>query len=250
VDAFFVMAYQMGGPAGSTSAQFGGSDFSAQEALQEYTQVVPASKVILGLPYYGYEWPTTGPGTTATVTGPATPVPDQTILASKQPVYWNQATGTAWFSSETGTQWYQTWFEDPASLALKAQTAGMFGARGVGIWSLGMDGNDPALLSALVGTGPVKKDFASAPGGNSSTKKVSRSTTTTRPGTTTTTDPGTSTTGTPTTDPGTSTTTTTQPSTTTTEPSTTTTEPSTTTTDPGSTTTTSTTQPTVPTTDP
>ena len=61
VDAFFVMAYQMGGPTGSKNSRFSGSYFSADETLKEYLQVVPSSKVILGLPFYGYDWPTTGP---------------------------------------------------------------------------------------------------------------------------------------------------------------------------------------------
>jgi Glycosyl hydrolases family 18 len=238
VDAFFVMAYQMGGPAQPANSKLGNTDFSAQEALQEYTQAVPASKVILGLPYYGYEWPTSGPGANATATGPATPVPDSQILSSKSPVYWNQATATAWTESKSGSHWHQTWFEDPAALAIKAQLAGSFGVRGVGIWSLGMDGNDPAMLSALVGNSPVIKDFATPP----TTSAAPTSTTTTRAPTTTTTKPPSTTTTTraPTTTTSTtattappSTTTTTEPPTTTTDPpTTTTTAPSSTTSDP------------------
>ena len=112
VDAFFVMAYQMGGPTGSANTQFSGSNFSAEDAMQEYTQAVPASKVILGLPFYGYDWTTTGPGASASATGPATPVPDSQIASS--PIYWNQATGTAWTAYKSGKQWHQTWFDDPS----------------------------------------------------------------------------------------------------------------------------------------
>jgi hypothetical protein len=235
VDAFFVMAYQMGGPTGSANGQFSGSNFSAEEAMQEYTQAVPASKVILGLPFYGYDWPTTGPGASATATGPATPVPDSQIAAS--PVYWNQATGTAWTAYKTGSQWHQTWFDDPQALALKAQVANSFGARGVGIWTLGMEGNDPAMLAALVGNAPVVKEYDVPPPGpapgpstslapTTSTTDTRGPTTTTGPGSTTTTDPRSTTTTQPTT-----TSTTEPPTTTTTEPqSTTTTQPTTTTT--------------------
>jgi GH18 family chitinase len=249
VDAFFVMAYQMGGPSGSTGSQYGGSNFSADEALKEYTQAVPASKVILGLPYYGYDWPTTGPGAHATVTGPSSPVPDQQILSSKSPVYWNSSTSTAWFAFKTGNQWHQTWFEDPSSLDVRSQLANSFGTRGVGIWSLGMDGNDPALLSALVGNSPVMKDFASPPVANSGSAPT---TSTSAPTTTSTTiktrTKSTTTTTTSTTTPTTSTTSTTS----TTAPPTTTTDPSTTTTttEPQTTPTTSTPPTTTPTTSP
>jgi hypothetical protein len=241
VDAFFVMAYQMGGPTGSANPQFSGSNFSAEEALNEYSQVVPASKVVLGLPFYGYDWPTTGPSSSASATGPATPVPDAQIVTKSTSVYWNQASGTAWIAFKSGKQWHQTWFEDPTSLSLKAQLATNAGARGVGIWALGMEGNDASMLAALVGNGPVIKDYAPSPAGQSSTTGSSTTTTTTRASTTTTTAEKSTTSTTATTEPHS--TTTTEPPTTTTDPSTTTTtEPPTTTTsttDPESTTTTS-----------
>ncbi len=176
VDAFFVMAYQMGGPTGSANGNFSGSNFSAEEAMKEYTQAVPASKVILGLPFYGYDWPTTGPGASATATGPATPVPDSQIASS--PVYWNQATGTAWTAYKSGGKWHQTWFDDAQSLAEKAQVANSFGARGVGIWTLGMEGNDPELLAALVGNAPVVKEYDPAPSGQAPAPKTSGASTT------------------------------------------------------------------------
>jgi hypothetical protein len=236
VDAFFVMAYQMGGPTGSANSQFSGSNFSAGEALDEYSQVVPTSKVILGLPFYGYDWPTTGPSSSASATGPATPVPDSQI-ETKTNVYWNQASGTAWIAFKSGKQWHQTWFEDPTSLSLKAQLATNAGARGVGIWALGMEGNDPSMLAALVGNGPVIKDYAPSPAGQSVTTGSSTTTSMTRVSTTTSTTEKATTSTTATTAPS-STTTTTEPSTTTT-----TTDPSTTTTSEPPTTTTSTTDP-------
>jgi spore germination protein YaaH len=241
VDAFFVMAYQMGGPSGSVNEQFSGSNFSAEESMQEYTQVVPSSKVILGLPFYGYDWPTTGPGASAAATGPASPVPDSQISSS--PAYWNQSTGTAWTAYKIGKQWHQTWYDDPQALAQKAQVATSFNARGVGIWTLGMEGNDPAMLAALVGNAPVVKAYALPPSGPAPNVSRAPTTSTTRgkgttttSGPTTTTDPQSSTTTTP------SSTTTTQPTTSTTmPPTTTTTEPQTTTTTSSPTTTTSTT---------
>lgn len=228
VDAFFVMAYQMGGPQASANGEFVNSNFSATATMQEYTEVVPASKVILGLPYYGEDWPTTGPAANARATGAPTPVADSALLGTTQPVYWNEASGTAWTAYKTGKQWHQEWFEDPNSLALKAQIAGDFHARGVGIWTLGMDGNDPAMLAALVGGSPVVKSYSPSPSTTSSsttTTTTARSTTTTRASTTTsTTDRST----TSTTAPSTTTSTTHPTTTTTTAPSTTTTVPPTT----------------------
>jgi spore germination protein YaaH len=240
VDAFFVMAYQMGAPAGAASPQNGGSNFSALEALKEYTAVVPASQVILGLPYYGYDWPTSGPGVDAVATGAATPVEDSQVFASKTQVNWSSRTSTAWTAYKSGSQWHQIWFEDASSLAIRAQLAQSYGVRGVGIWSLGMDGNDPALLTALVGSAGVLRNFTPPPSSNAG----SPTTTTTRAPTTSTTKPATTSTTskqTTTTTSRPTTTTTSRPTTTTTSTSSTTstTQPSTTTTDPSTTSTTS-----------
>jgi hypothetical protein len=245
VDAFFVMAYQMGGPEGSGSTKFSGSNFTNGEALKEYLQVVPGSQVILGLPFYGYSWATNGPSATASATGPATPVPDSAIVTAGKPVYWSNASHTAFISYKVGKQWHQTWFEDPTSLSERAHLAGAAGTRGVGIWALGMEGNDSAMVAALVGNGPVIKDYAPGPAGTGAATGASTTTSTTRASTTTTTSSGsTSTTGatTSTTDPSTTTTTTSGSTTTTTDPSTTTT------TDPPTTTTTISTDPGTPTT--
>ncbi len=179
VDAFFVMAYDMNASTPSPTAALTGSGFTDLDALQEYTSVVPAAKVILGVPYYGYDWPTSGPGLGATATGPRTPLSYSQVVAGNHPVYWDPATQTAWTSYQVGTQWHQTWFDDPTSLALKAQLAGLFHVAGLGVWALGMDGNDPAMLAALLGNAPVVKDFLPGPGATTST--TSSTTTTTGP---------------------------------------------------------------------
>ena len=62
-----------------------------------------------------------------------------------------------------GSQWHETFFDDPTSLALKAQLANWFHIAGVGIWALGMDGNNPADLPTLLGNAPAAKDFQTGP---------------------------------------------------------------------------------------
>ncbi len=165
VDAFFVMAYDMNNRSqpSPTSPLLAGSGFTDVKALQEFTAVVPAQKVILGLPFYGYDWPTTDGSNTAQATGGETPLSDSVIAASGHPTYWDPVTQTAWTSYQVGTQWHETYFDDPTSLALKAELAGLFHIAGVGIWALGMDGNDPATMAALLGNAPPSKDLLPGP---------------------------------------------------------------------------------------
>ncbi len=165
VDAFFVMAYDMNAPSTpSPTASLTGTGFTDLDAVQQYAAAVPPSKVILGVPYYGYDWPTAGPGLGDPATGPPTPLSYSQVLATTGGhVYWDPTTQTPWTSYLVGAQWHQTWFDNPTSLALKAQLANTYHIAGVGIWALGMEGSAPAMLAALQGNAPIVKTLAPGP---------------------------------------------------------------------------------------
>jgi spore germination protein len=183
LDGFFVMAYDMNDPVTpSATAPLVGGGYNDTEALQEFTAVVPASKVILGVPYYGYDWPTTDGSRGSPSTGSDSPLSYGVIASGNTPTYWDPSTQTAWTSYKVGAQWHQTYFDDPTSLALKAQLANSFHVGGMGIWALGMDGNDPAMLAALLGQAPAAKDFA--PGPTTTTSPTTTPPTSTAPPTT------------------------------------------------------------------
>lgn len=164
VDVFFVMAYDMNSRSqpSATSPLFGPA-FSDVTAVEEFLKVVPPSKIILGLPYYGYDWPTADGTATSAATGSESPLTYSAIVAAGHPTYWDPVTDTPWTAYQVGTQWHRTYYDDPTSLALKAQLANFFHIAGVGIWALGMDDNDPAMLAALLGNAPVSKDVLTGP---------------------------------------------------------------------------------------
>ena len=90
VDAFFVMAYDMNDfSRPSPTSPLTGPGFTVTQTLRQYGALVPGAKVILGLPYYGYEWPTAGPGLGDPATGPATPLTYAQLAAGGHPVYWD-----------------------------------------------------------------------------------------------------------------------------------------------------------------
>ena len=164
VDAFFVMTYNpnLAATQGASSPLTSGM-FSDQTAVSEYAAVVPPSKVILGVPFFGIDWPTTDGTLNATATGPATDVSLADIDASGHPQYWDAVTDSGWTSYQVGSQWHETFFDDPTSLYDTAQLAQLHGLAGVGIWALGMDANAPADLAALLGFAPALKDGPAGP---------------------------------------------------------------------------------------
>ena len=180
VDGFFVMAYDMNDSRSpSATAPLVGGGFNDTEALDQFTAVVPPQKVILGVPFYGYDWPTTNGTGTARATGPESPLSDSVIEASGHPTYWDPSTQTAWTSYKVGNQWHETYFDNPTSLALKARLANSFHIAGVGIWALGMDGDNPAMMAALLGDAPAAKDELFGP--TTTTDAVGTPTSTTAP---------------------------------------------------------------------
>jgi spore germination protein len=186
VDSFFVMAYELNlaGSPTNTSPLTSGM-FSDLTAVQQYLAVVPASKVILGTPFFGIEWPTNNGTMQAQATGPASDIADAQVQSSTEPQYWDPATSTGWTSYLVGQQWHESYLENPYGLFRVAQLSAQYGLRGVGIWALGMEDNGSEMISALDGLAPPGSPGTSGPQSTSSSPK--RSTTTTAPATSTTT---------------------------------------------------------------
>ncbi len=117
IDGFFVMEYPLNlQSGGSAVSPLTSTMFSDRTAVDQYLAAVPVSKVILGLSYFGIDWPTTDGTLTAQATGPATQLSYGQIMSSGHPIYWDPTTDTAWTSYQVGTQWHETFFEDPTSL--------------------------------------------------------------------------------------------------------------------------------------
>ena len=71
------------------------------------------------------------------------------------PCTWDPVTDTAWTAYQVGAQWHETFYDDPTSLYQIAHLARSYGLSGVGAWALGMEGNNPTVVSALDGVLPA-----------------------------------------------------------------------------------------------
>ncbi len=160
LDAFFVMAYDMYGDGthAQPNAPLGGYPSNDHDAMAAYSAVVGAGKVLLGMPFYGYDFPTADNQPNSAATGPPQPQSYAQIVAANRPVMWDTK-GQSPFTEyqDAGGAWHEVYYDNPQSLALKAQLVNTYRLRGLGVWALGMDGNDPAMMAALLGrAAPLK----------------------------------------------------------------------------------------------
>ena len=154
VDAFFVMDYELNlAGASSAASPLTSGMFSTKTTLAQYTAAAPASKVIIGAPFFGIDWPTNNGTMAAGATGGAADIPDSQAQ-SNGPEYWDPVTDTAWTSYQVGGQWHESYYEGENGLFDVSRLASFYGARGVGIWALGMESNGPQMIAALDGISP------------------------------------------------------------------------------------------------
>lgn len=122
----------------------------------------PASSILLGVPYYGEDWPVTANVPNATVQtdkttyGPATSITyaaARDFLAANPTVVrqYDAVEGSAYYTYQDTTRgtWREVYFDDERSLAAKYDYALVKGLGGVGIWTLGSDGDYPDLWNVL-----------------------------------------------------------------------------------------------------
>ncbi|HLN05510.1 MAG TPA: glycosyl hydrolase family 18 protein, partial [Acidimicrobiales bacterium] len=158
VDQLFVMAYDMQDPdSPSATAPLTNASLNDAMTLAEYASVIPARRIVLGIPLYGYDFPATSKFDGAYTTGPPLAVTYAEIVAAGRPPRWDPVTETPWTVFLRDGKWHQTWFDDPVSIALKSALATEFDCAGVGVWELGMSGGSAAITAALLGGRPPVK---------------------------------------------------------------------------------------------
>ena len=154
VDAFFIMDYELNLAGAATAASpLTSGMFTSQTTLAQYTAAVPASKVILGTPFFGIDWPTNNGTMATTATGGAADIADS-LAQANGPQYWDPVTHSAWTSYQVGGQWHESYYEGEDGLYDISQVASHYGVRGVGIWALGMESDGAQMIAALDGISP------------------------------------------------------------------------------------------------
>lgn len=164
VDYIVVMAYDFhrrtSPQAGPVAPLFGGKemwDSDINQHLQEFLTMVPAEKLLLGIPFYGYEWKTTSrdpqshtfpdSGSTAQITRV------KQLLERKEELRveegWNEEALSPYLSYIEDGETYVLYYENSRSISYKLDYVNQLDLGGVAIWALGYEGDSRELWDVI-----------------------------------------------------------------------------------------------------
>ncbi|MFB3850513.1 MAG: glycosyl hydrolase family 18 protein [Acidobacteriota bacterium] len=124
------------------------------------------SKFILGLPYYGYEWPTSSTSVPSSTTGTGTAKVYDSAKAGAQTYgrQWDSYGEVPYYVNSSGP--YQCFYDDGESLGLKWDLVNSNNLGGTGMWALNYDKSDTTLWDTL------ESKFSTTPSGDMSGIKI------------------------------------------------------------------------------
>jgi len=147
VDYFVIMGYDYyyGGSstAGATDPLYDASYCLTNSITYYLHQGVTSSKLILGIPYYGYSWPTSSTSIHAATSGAGSTVLFNTVLANSSGYYstpiWDSTSFTPYYNYQVSSAWHQCWMDNYYSMGKRLDMVNQRGIGGIGIWALGYD---------------------------------------------------------------------------------------------------------------
>jgi len=160
-EAVFVMGYDF---SWSGSSRAGGVApmespyvLDVQDSIDSYLTIIPGSKIIFGVPYYGRTWLTTSDALNATTVAGASGSSKAYFytgsrdLAATYGRRWDDVGKVPWFAYYDSTKgsWVEGYYDDAASLGEKYDMINARGLAGTGMWTLLMDQGDNALWNQL-----------------------------------------------------------------------------------------------------
>ena len=148
LDAFVIMGYDMhtplGGP-GPVSAMGGETNIIGY--VQNYLEKTGASKLILAVPYYGYDWPKDSITSDAVKVLPYAEIAES---SKNTKLSWDETSQTPFFTYKEGDVERIVYFDNVRSLGIKYDFINNKNLKGVGLWALGYDGQNQDLEKLLI----------------------------------------------------------------------------------------------------
>lgn len=164
VDYIVVMAYDFhrrsSPQAGPVAPLFGGNklwESDINQNLKEFLSFVDKDKILLGIPFYGYEWQTTSqdpqahtyPDTGATASYKRV----QELLAQQEALgveeHWHEIALSPYLTYTEDDENYIVYYENARSIAYKLEYVNQLDLAGIAIWALGYEGNTRELWDMI-----------------------------------------------------------------------------------------------------
>ncbi|KKQ66773.1 MAG: Glycosyl hydrolase, family 18 [Candidatus Daviesbacteria bacterium GW2011_GWA2_38_24] len=129
--------------------------YDISTAVEDFLKFMPSSKLILGVPYYGYNWPVYSPEIKAdTYSSWYARGVAQTYSYIKDSLQadlegWDDSGKVAYKAYNVDGTWRMIFFDDRKSLGIKYDFAKEKNLKGVGMWALGMDEGKSELWDLL-----------------------------------------------------------------------------------------------------
>jgi spore germination protein YaaH len=155
-DYLIVMGYDYYWSGSSTAgpvSPLAGENYNVTKSLDTYLSAgVPAQKLMLGIPWFGYNWPVNSSIRKATATGKATSLTTAAAetLTQNYGKTFDQSTKVPWISYKDATNLYrQVWFDDATSYFLKYDLVNNRNLAGIGIWALSYESGKKEIWQGI-----------------------------------------------------------------------------------------------------
>lgn len=159
-DGLVIMGYDFHTPKSSSPgpvAPMEGGGLSIKGLMASYLDKAPAEKLILGVPYYGYDWPVKQSGSNFEVIGVrqevnAIPYGEIAEATKNARILWDENAQVPWYSylDPQTSQTRVVYFENVRSLSAKYDFVKQNKLQGIAIWALGFDGKRTELGQTLI----------------------------------------------------------------------------------------------------
>lgn len=165
IDYFVIMAYDFHRTssitAGPVAPLFGGEDLWSTDVtshVQEYLTYLPSDKILLGVPFYGYEWQTTSTdpqshtfpdsGRTASIARVDELLANADPEMEVQP-HWNEEALSPYLSYKEDGNLYVIYYENSRSISYKIDLINQLDLAGIAIWAIGYEGDSRELWDVV-----------------------------------------------------------------------------------------------------
>lgn len=155
-DGLFIMGYDYhwrGSSRAGPVSPFSSTPFDSyyvRKTIDSYLTYTTANKLILGLPYYGYKWPTVDDVYQSTTTGSGVAILYKNIvpLVGTYGSLWDNYSQTPWLAYTITTS-SEVYYDNVDALRIKYLYSLEKSLKGVGMWALAYDGSYTELRELL-----------------------------------------------------------------------------------------------------